>query len=159
MIEFSVTVDTDVLDAIADAAKDAPRRMNKEYAKTIKRVRQRMLDDLREYPGPVKYPIRWKSERQRRAYFATDGFGHGIPYVRTNALKEGWTTRIRDRKDGAVFEVANNAEYAQFVQGGYRQPFHLDTGWETVEEIVARHREDAIDELIDTWGVVALGDE
>jgi hypothetical protein len=38
---------------------------------------------------PVQYPIRWDSEKQRRAFFATDGFGHGIPYQRTGATK--WT--------------------------------------------------------------------
>jgi hypothetical protein len=35
------------------------------------------------------YPVTWDSERQRRAFFATDGFGHGIPYQRTGATK--WT--------------------------------------------------------------------
>jgi len=38
---------------------------------------------LGKIPGPVKYPIRWTSERQRRAFFATRGFGRGIPTKRT----------------------------------------------------------------------------
>jgi hypothetical protein len=38
---------------------------------------------LGKIPGPVKYPIRWTSERQRRAFFATNGFGRGIPTKRT----------------------------------------------------------------------------
>ena len=159
MIKIDVTVDTDVLDAISEAAKESPRRMNAAYKKRIKRIRQRILDDLREYPGPVKYPFRWKSERQRRAYFATDGFGWGIPYVRTNALKDGWTTHIRDQKDGAVFEVENRAPYAIYVMGDWQQPGHLATGWNSAAEIVARYRERATDELIDVWGAIALGGE
>lgn len=159
MIEIEVRVDTDVLDAIADAAQTAPRRMNAAYKKRVKRIRQRILDDLREYPGPVKYPFKWKSERQRRAFFATDGFGWGIPYVRTNALKDGWQTRIEDRTDGAIFSVENRAEYAQYVMGDWQQPGHLATGWNSAAEIVAKYREQATDELIDTWGAVALGDE
>lgn len=159
MIRMDVTVDTDVLDAISDAAQTAPRRMNKAYKRTTKRLRQRILDDLREYPGPVKRPFRWKSDRQRRAYFATDGFGWGIPYVRTFALRDSWQTRISDTTDGAIFEVENNANYARFVMGDDQQPGHLATGWNSAAEIVSRYREQATDILIDTWGAIALGDE
>lgn len=159
MIKVDVTVDTDVLEAISEAAQQSPRRMNAAYKKRIKRIRQRMLDDLREYPGPVKYPFRWKSERQRRAYFATDGFGWGIPYVRTDALKDSWTTHIRDQKDGAVFEVENRAPYAIYVMGDWQQPGHIQTGWGSAAVIVAKYRERATDELIDVWGAIALGGE
>ena len=158
MIKIDVTVDTDVLDAISEAAKESPRRMNKAYKRRIKSIRQRILDDLREYPGPAKKPFRWASERQRRAFFATDGFGHGIPYVRTNALKDGWTTRVRDTKDGAIFEVANNTDYAEYVVGDWAQPGHLQTGWASASVTVAKYREEATDILIDAWGEVALGE-
>lgn len=157
MIKVDVTVDTDVLEAIREAAQDAPRRMNKAYKREIKRLRQQLLDELREYPGPVKRPFRWKSERQRRAYFATDGFGWGIPYVRTDALKASWTTHIRDQKDGAVFEVENRAPYAIYVMGDWQQPGHIQTGWSSAAVIVAKYRERATDELINVWGEVALG--
>ena len=158
MIKIDVTADTDVLDAIREAAQDAPRRMNKAYKRKIKRLRQQLLDELREYPGPVKRPFRWKSERQRRAYFATDGFGWGIPYVRTDALKASWTTHIRDQKDGAVFEVENKAQYAQYVVGDFAQPGHIHTGWASAAVLVARYREEASDILFDTWGEVALSE-
>ena len=51
---------------------------------TAKRIQSRM--NVRK---PVQYPIRWDSERQRHAFFATNGFGHGIPYKRTS--KTVWT--------------------------------------------------------------------
>jgi len=35
------------------------------------------------------YPVTWDSEKQRKAFFATNGFGHGIPYERTGATV--WT--------------------------------------------------------------------
>ena len=159
MIKIDVTSDMDVLTAISDAARESPNRMNKAYKRRIKRLRQRILDELRVYPGPAKKPFKWASERQRRAFFATDGFGHGIPYVRTNALKDGWTTRVRDTKDGAIFEVANNTDYADFVMGDWAQPGHLATGWASAAKIVAEYREQATDELIDTWASVALGDD
>ncbi len=159
MIKVDVTVDTDVLEAISEAAKESPRRMNAAYKKRIKRIRQRILDDLREYPGPAKKPFKWASERQRRAFFATDGFGHGIPYVRTNTLKDGWTTHIRDKKNSVVFEVVNNAGYSVYVMGDFQQPGHEATGWRWADEIVDKHRDDAVDELILTWSAVALGED
>ena len=36
------------------------------------------------------YPINWDSEKQRRAFFATGGFGGGIPYVRTGRYENAW---------------------------------------------------------------------
>ena len=39
---------------------------------------------------PIVYPVQWDSEKQRRAFFATDGFGAGIPYRRTDAYVNGW---------------------------------------------------------------------
>jgi hypothetical protein len=158
-VKLEIRVDQDVLDAIRDQAAESPRRMNKAYKRRVKRIRQQLLDELRQYPGPVKYPFRWKSERQRRAFFATDGFGHGIPYVRTNALKDGWTTRIRDQQNGAIFEVENTADHARFVIGDDTQPGHLATGWRSAAVLIGEYREKAVDELIETWGAIALGEE
>ena len=158
-IRVDITVDQDVLDAISEAAIQSPRRMNSAYKRRIKRLRQQLLDELRQYPGPVKYPFKWKSDRQRRAYFATDGFGWGIPYVRTNALRDSWTTRIRDQQNGAIFEVENKADYARFVVGDDAQPGHLNTGWRSSAVIISEYREKAVDELIDTWYAVVSGEE
>jgi hypothetical protein len=52
------------LDVIEDTARRIQERMN---------VRREKSD----------YPVTWDSEKQRRAFFATNGFGHGIPYKRT----------------------------------------------------------------------------
>jgi hypothetical protein len=158
-IRIDVTVDEDVLQAIRDQAEQSPRRMNAAYKKRVKRLRQQLLDELRQYPGPVKYPFKWKSDRQRKAFFATDGFGWGIPYVRTNALKDSWRTRIRDQQNGAIFEVDNTADYARFVVGDDAQPGHLATGWRSAGAIVSEYREKAVDELIDTWYAVTAGED
>ena len=49
------------------------------------------LKDKVSKPGPrPTYPINWDSEKQRRAYFATDGFGGGIPYTRTGRYENAW---------------------------------------------------------------------
>ena len=65
-------------------------------------------------PGlPVRYPIQWDSERQRRAFFATGGFGNGIPYERTGATEQAWeNTAIANG-----YLVSNVGHKAVFVYG------------------------------------------
>ena len=48
---------------------------------TASRIKERLPEG-----SPVVYPIQWDTERQRRAFFATNGFGQGIPYKRTHAM-------------------------------------------------------------------------
>lgn len=158
MIRIDVTVDTDVLEAISEAAERAPQRVSRAYSKAISRTQKRMLDDLRAYPGPVKRPFKWQSDRQRRAYFATNGFGHGIPYVRTNALRDSWSVRVRSKLDSSIYTVENDTDYADFVMGEHQQIGHANTGWNDAKTIIDLYREELVDTLIDVWGTVALGE-
>lgn len=52
---------------------------------TVIRIKERISQE----GEPVRYPIQWDSERQKRAYFASNGFGAGIPYKRTHAMRLG----------------------------------------------------------------------
>lgn len=46
---------------------------------TVRNIQERM-----NVPGkPITYPVNWDSLKQRAAFFATNGFGKGIPYKRT----------------------------------------------------------------------------
>ncbi len=61
-------------------------RTGKDISDTIVRLMKR--------PGmPVRYPIHWDSPKQRRAYFATEGFGKGIPYQRTDGYVNAWQSK------------------------------------------------------------------
>ena len=88
-----------------------------------------MMDQLHTPAGPVVYPIRWASERQRRAYFATNGFGRGIPSVRTNRLVNTWTDMILIRDGELTVTAQNGVPYREYVTGDKQQPFHERTGW------------------------------
>lgn len=46
---------------------------------TVKRIQSR----LNETPKPVSYPLDWDSDLQRMAFFASNGFGGGIPHTRS----------------------------------------------------------------------------
>jgi len=53
---------------------------------TTKRVQKRMNVEGDE----ITYPVQWDSAKQRRAFFATNGFGKGIPYQRTFGSASAW---------------------------------------------------------------------
>jgi hypothetical protein len=55
---------------------------------TAENVKIRMMEEGK----PIQYPVQWDSERQRRAFFATNGFGKGIPYQRTHQYRLSWKT-------------------------------------------------------------------
>ena len=109
---------------------------------------------LAVYPGPVKYPIQWASEKQRRFYFAMRA--GKLPYVRNSDAQSqrigpSWTTARRG-DIGAV--VGTRATYAPWVQDSERQqPFHRNTGWITDKAAVglvqkAGHLKDIITDAI-----------
>ncbi len=46
-------------------------------------------------PGKMPtYPIKWDSAKQRQAFFATNGFGGGIPHVRKGLAIAGWKSVV-----------------------------------------------------------------
>lgn len=107
------------------------------------------VEYLSTEPGRPQYPIRWASERQRRAFFATDGFGRGIPTRRTGALTNAWQA-VYNPEDTAV-ELRNPVAYMKFVQGRFIQPFHIDTGWRTWQSQTDRFFLEAIETVGGLW--------
>jgi|GEM_PF-3941447 len=89
-------------------------------------------------PGGVIYPIQWKSVKQRRAFFATNGFGKGIPTKRSGTLQQAWVLTLQRGKDDATFTMVNNSGYEQYVTGMAQQPFHAVTGWFSSDTIGER---------------------
>lgn len=143
----------DVFEALAEQFQKTPALLNTALKRQASKSKSRILGRLREEPGNPSYPIRWKSEKQRRAFFATDGFGRGIGAPRTHALSEGWTVDI----DGSNFfsmDVYNKKDYTRFVEGEDKQPFHIDTGWLDANPILRDESERFEDVVIETYFTV-----
>src|SRR5678815_5400253 len=79
----------------------------------------RALAALKTVPGKPNYPIRWTSQRQRRAFFASKGFGRGIPASRGNppAVTEGWNAGFIPTDDGGILALSNPVEHMKYLQG------------------------------------------
>lgn len=100
--------------------------------------------DLQQPGKPINYPVQWDSEKQRRAYFATDGFGAGIPYQRTGAYNAGWEISKTGYGLAREFVLRNIKTYWRFVGGGDRgqEQSRIHRGrWEVAAQTVRRHVE------------------
>lgn len=155
MITVRVQVEKDVISAFNQAITNSPKLLETAFNREVGRLRTRIVAALREDPGPVAYAdqgrLRWKSERQRRAFFATNGFGGGIPYRRTGALQQAYDVRKESSENGGILLVTNSSPVADYVVGESTQPYHLDTGWPQVADVVVQFEEIATEALIETW--------
>lgn len=166
MIKASIRVDLDVLDAVADTARQSPKLMETAMKRQVGRLRKQIKDQFPiPDPGAVQYKattvdgqpgLRWKNRRQQRAFFASRGFGKGIPYQRENpGIRGDYDVRVKNDEDGGILELINTNPAAPFVIGEFQQPYHADTGWETIDKTAARYSDLATDEIIDIWFTVA----
>ena len=88
-------------------------------------------------PPPPNRKIEWTTPKQMRAYFATDGFGHGIPYVRRRpGIESKWRVDYAITGNGARVSIVNDDPASPFVYGRWKQRFHTNTGWPDARPII-----------------------
>lgn len=145
------------LTAYFDALDSAARE---ELRKTAELIR----DDMREEGKPVTYPVQWDSERQRRAFFATNGFGAGIPYTRTGKYNSGWAvaefsagyTISNSHPAGAIGGTISNS-FDPFnssnVAAGWQSKIHRGR-WKEFAVTAAKHISELPKRLLDALIVV-----
>lgn len=94
---------------------------------------------LQYYPNRVQHgegnPYQWASEKQRRAFFASDGFGRGIPSRRTDSLRFGW--RVNSWASGTKTTIVNTEPHALFVMGDAQQQGHIADRWKHYSQVIA----------------------
>lgn len=113
MPEISVTTNDSaklVRRGLQNLDKKIPEVGRLQIYRVFQHIKSRMG---KEGPRP-SYPINWDSERQRKAFFASDGFGRGIPARRTGLYAHAWQI---ERLDNG-YRLTNAAEsYAKYVGG------------------------------------------
>lgn len=150
-------IDDKALQDLQRAYATAPERMRNEFNVIIRYAETYALARLKDYPPRVSYPIRWTSERQRRAFFATRGFGKGIPYRRTGELGNNWRVDRGSTPFGGSLQIINKTPYAKYVQGERQQSFHKDTGWVNEQDVRLDTAIVLERQLVDTWYKVIGG--
>jgi len=97
-------------------------------------------------------PYQWQTPKQRRAYFASDGFGGGIPYTRTDTLVNSW--ELVDSNDWQRVGIINTWEKSSFVIGDDQQRGHKADGWRHYLDVVKTNINGAIraaQRAVDAW--------
>jgi hypothetical protein len=103
-------------------------------------------------PGKtITYPVKWDTPKQRKAFFATDGWGRGIPTGRTGTYAEGWEIVRLDNG----YRIENRTPYAKHISGGAygntQSRIHKDR-WvllrDASDKAIAQLPEEIQDELI-----------
>jgi hypothetical protein len=100
---------------LEDLKRDIPAIGANRIYTALERVRVIMAK-----PGKrIHYPVNWDSSRQRAAFFATNGFGHGIPYTRTGKYNAGWIIRRNPSSyaESVGYTLANRSDHAKYVGG------------------------------------------
>lgn len=137
-IATSQRTDQDINDLILKHMNKVPGLTRGFVTKLVNARRRLIRERLQTEPGPPQYPIRWKSERQRRFVMWLLRTLGNLPYVRTHALSQAWIVRVLfNQKDrGGTVELSNPAEAAPFVYGPHQQPYH-EYRWENYRDVAA----------------------
>jgi hypothetical protein len=123
--------DAGLIKAYRDSIAQAPQLTAQVVTRTVNRVSPRILAPLRQAGSPVSYPLKWKMRSvgdklvsiQRKAFFATNGFGKGIPYKRTGDLARAWKLGVTlSASEPPSIYLTNPISYRKFVTGHYQQP-------------------------------------
>ena len=142
---FSADFELDAQDAAnwRSLGESAPRTMQTFLGGTMANYMEEEVDRrLALTPGPVKLPIQWTSEKQRRYYFGfvakRDAQGNIIPYQRTGDYNRSWFVRFNLQNfsigigNSAMTKGSPNwpsQPLFDFLMGEQQQAFHKNTGW------------------------------
>jgi hypothetical protein len=104
----------------------------------MKMVRQKSGKQTKQ----TKYGVQWDSEKQRRAFFATNGFGAGIPYKRTGRYAQSF--RVTKTGKGAArraYTLENTWPKSMYVGGnaaGARQSRIHEGRWPLIKDTLSK---------------------
>lgn len=166
MLEASLAFDRDAIAAMAWALEAAPiTTLERAEEQIVPWVETQLDSTLRVAPNTVFHPIEWTLSRhpedvakpantprgysrQKAAYFATNGFGGGIPSTRSNTMIRAWNVYVRFRRFGMEIGARNETPYTRYVQGRERQDFHRNTGWVFAPDVLQALSPQATDLLL-----------
>ncbi len=144
MIGTEVIQDFGRIDRLSELARVYPTLPQSIGQSILDKRKANLLAEVSYTPPVFKGKRTWTSEKQRRAFFATNGFGRGIPYKRTGKLNKSWEVFLVDAPGGIAVRLSNTTPYAQFVVGRVKprgkdpmQVMHKITGWKPVSPLFA----------------------
>lgn len=105
--------------------------------------------------NPPRYPLRWKSKKQKIAVIIKLKAQGNLPYKRTGAYDEAWASETTTSSISIMNEAKGDKGQfiAPFLIGTFQQPFHADTGYQKrssqiEKQIIAPIRNDISKQLL-----------
>ena len=89
-VQGRIKPNTTNLKRLADGFRKAPSIMKTVHTRNTRRFISRVLAQLKVTPPPRRGNVPWQTPKQQRAFFASNGFGGGVPHRRTGAMIKGW---------------------------------------------------------------------
>lgn len=133
---FEITVDASELEQFAEALARAQEKIQEVLVQATKEAENLAYERLTTYAESPTYPISWDTAKQKRAFFATDGFGGGIPHERANDLPQLFQkTEPAVTPDHIHGEVVGQEPWLQFLMGDRNQSNIHRGRWKTDREI------------------------
>jgi hypothetical protein len=122
MTQLSIKVDGQLVrQGLQNLGDEIPKIGRLQIYRTAQAIQKRMKQSGAKPSGPIP----WVSKKQRQAFYASDGFGGGIPHRRTDQYVDAW--KIEPLGDTG-YQVNNRSKGAPFIGGnayGQRQsPIH-----------------------------------
>jgi hypothetical protein len=131
-----IEIHVDVSEAIRALRVD----LRPAFGRVTRAIGERIRQRISTRPGPARHPVIWKSEEQRKAYFARRRDRKLPPEFDRDAdpmslhLPASWRVRQRGNFNAQAY---TGIWYAHFVQQKKaQQPFHRATGWTTDQQVV-----------------------
>lgn len=153
-----LTIDADILDAVRETAKAAPRAMQTFVQRTVLTDLNSDLDALRVAPPPPNFPrgrFPWKTQRQRRYVMALYRRLGIRRYVRrVPGIEAKWQIVAALDLNRGVITAGNDSPIAAYVYAPHQQPFHAGR-WPDPDRVLLDALARAEANLIAGWYSVA----
>jgi hypothetical protein len=81
------------IDEVIAKLRRIPAILDRTGLRILGNAAAEVVRDMSKPALPVRYPINWDSPKQQTAYFASGGFGRGIPSRGTGASEQAWQTQ------------------------------------------------------------------
>ncbi len=121
-------------------AKLGPQLTSQVLRDPTGQASQRLEQALTTYPEPPKnYRMQFKSDKQRRFFFAALRSGRiSVPYRRTMNLARGWVLKFLERATEFRVEVTNRVPYLPYVMGPKTQADVHRGRWQTTAQVAQK---------------------
>jgi len=126
--------DFSALEKLQAALEVMPELFEAEFVQGMGEAVDILYTPLAQYPASPSYPIHWDSKRQRDAFFATNGFGGGIPHQRDGEVPDSWRGEIATTPSvirGSVFSQKPGIRYVQ--DRNFQSNIHKGR-WTTIQD-------------------------